>query len=320
MKKTLLLVPCLMASFFAHAQLIFEDNFDSYSAGGGVAAQSGGTWDTWTGNFAGEDAEVSSAYSFSGLNSAYVNGTAVDLVLPMSPIVTSGKIDVSFKMLIPTGSSGAYFNALHVWASNSTDYEWAMETYFDAFGNVNYTAGGNDGSFDTAMPINEWFDVKITADIDADLGFIYLNGVQVVSWQWSIDSGSGTAGVNQFAAIDFYGTNNAGGMGEYYLDDVRVENTTGVGITTAEAPSSEPILFPNPADARVNLSFLPEWNGAELKVIDLTGRTVHHSRLNNNELTTAFSTEQWSNGMYLVQWIKNNVTGSTPLVVQHGGR
>lgn len=320
MKKLLVLVPCLAATMFANAQLVFEDNFDSYSAGGGLAAQSGGNWDTWTGNFAGEDAEVSSAYSFSGLNSAYVNGTAVDLVLPLNPIVTSGKMDVSFKMLLPTGSSGAYFNALHEWASNSTNYEWAMEAYFDAFGNFTYTAGGNDGAYDTAMPVNEWFDVKITADIDADLGFIYLNGVQVVSWQWSIDSGSGLPGMNQLAAVDFYGTDAAGGGGEYYIDDVRVENTTGVGITNTAAPSSKPSLFPNPADAVVNLSFLPEWNGAELKVSDLAGRIVHHTRLNTNELTIAFSTAQWSNGMYLVQWIKNNATGTMPFVVQHGGQ
>jgi len=67
-----------------------------------------------------------------------------------------------------------------------------------------------------------WFDVQITADLDGDLGRIYLNGVAANEWQWSLNNANGNAGSNALAAVDFYGTNTAGGAGNYYIDDVQV--------------------------------------------------------------------------------------------------
>ena len=64
MKRTLLSCLALAMVFSAKSQILIEDNFDSYTAGMGVAEQST-SWDTWDGS-AGLDGEVSTDYSNSG--------------------------------------------------------------------------------------------------------------------------------------------------------------------------------------------------------------------------------------------------------------
>jgi hypothetical protein len=75
MKKTLLAASVLL-SVTGIAQT-FSDNFDSYTAGQYMAAQSGGAWTTWS-NAPGtaEDVMVSAANSVSGNNSIYFSTTA----------------------------------------------------------------------------------------------------------------------------------------------------------------------------------------------------------------------------------------------------
>ena len=96
MKKQLLSLLAFGAILSASAQtVLFEDNFDSYTAGTGVVAQNT-NWAYWSAA-APSDANVSSDFASSGTNSANINGTATDLVLPIGPF-TSGKYDIKFKM------------------------------------------------------------------------------------------------------------------------------------------------------------------------------------------------------------------------------
>ncbi|MEN9346600.1 MAG: hypothetical protein RLZZ77_111 [Bacteroidota bacterium] len=315
MKKTLLAFSVFLAATAAQSQVIFEDNFDAYTPGTGVAAQANGAWDTWTGNFAGEDALVSSAYASSGLNSAEINGTSVDLVLPIGPF-TSGKYDVEFKMLIPTGSSGAYFNGLHTWSSTSTTYQWAVDVFFDAAGQCTFTCGGTDGvgpivAFDT------WFDVKVTADMDADMGYLSINGILLNSWTWSLNNANGAAGTNQLAGFDFFGTDTNQGEGLYYVDDVKLTNSTGVGITEATAKSDNAVVIaPNPASDFVNITLADAWKGGDLRVMDLMGRVVYQSNISRESMIQHISLNHLSQGVYLVKVKKGNEEFTTKMMVR----
>ncbi|MFM7103893.1 MAG: hypothetical protein ACKOW8_00105, partial [Flavobacteriales bacterium] len=243
------------------ATLIME-HFDSYVAGDGVAAQSD-LWDTWDGTAA-PDAIVVDSVSFSPSNSALISGQATDLVLPIGPYNT-GRVITDFKMKLT--DAGGYFNFLHNWANNNTNYQWACDVFFGGDGVVTATLGGADFTGND-VPVGEWFDVKVIADMYMDSGWVYINNELLGNWQWSLNNTNGAAGNNQIAAIDFFGTNNASGEGVYYIDDVQVVYSTyldcdgnclndadGDGICDElEVRVNEitamglPLVFPNPSN------------------------------------------------------------------------
>ncbi len=289
--------------------LLFSDDFENYTVGGGVAAQNT-DWDTWDGS-AGVDGTVSSDYASSGDNSVIIEGTGVDLVLPIGPYV-SGKYDIKWKMFIPNGSSGAYFNAMHVWSSNSTTYEWAVDVFFDDAGEVTWVSGGEPGG--TAnVNIAEWFDVQVTADLDNDEGVLYINGSLVHTFQWSLNNANGNPGTNQLAAIDYFGTDAANGQGLYYIDDVEVWESTNVGVSQPVAPAFS--LFPNPAADIVVLQHLNGFEGGLAQVFDLTGKLVLQANL-NAALNRELNVTALGRGIYMVKVSKGNHQVTRKLVIK----
>jgi Secretion system C-terminal sorting domain len=308
MKKFLpvLLFSGLCAGMSAQT-LLFSDNFDSYTAGQGVAAQSS-DWDTWDGS-TGVDGMVSADYANSGANSAVIDGTGTDLVLPIGPYV-SGKYDVKWNMYLPTGTSGAYFNAMHVWSSSSTTYEWGLDVFFDDAGEVTWTTGAEAGGA-ANVNIGEWFEVQVTVDLDNDEGVIYIGGTIVHTFQWSLDNADGTAGTNQLSAIDYFGTDAGGGEGLYYIDDVEVWESTGVGVAQPVAASFG--MYPNPADEVVTLQQLTGFEGGVARIYDLTGKLMMQVNLGasvNREINVA----QLSRGVYMVK-VSNDVNEFTKKLV-----
>ncbi len=107
--------------------VIFEDDFDSYTAGLQLACQNPIDWTTWSCVPCGaDDALVSDAQAFSGANSTVITEN-IDLVKEIGEF-TSGKYKISFQVYIPTGASG-YFNTLSDFACSVGGY-WAMEVLF----------------------------------------------------------------------------------------------------------------------------------------------------------------------------------------------
>src|ERR1044071_2569976 len=90
--------------------IIFADDFESYTAGELLAANSD-LWTTWSGGTVAEDAPVSNDHASSGSNSVHVVGNygPVDLFLPFPQTYNSGAYELSLKMYITAGN-GAYFN------------------------------------------------------------------------------------------------------------------------------------------------------------------------------------------------------------------
>lgn len=292
MKKPLLFLSMLGMSVGLSAQtVIFEDNFDAYTADMGVAEQSL-TWDTWDGS-AGVDGSVSTDFAFSGANSAKIEGMATDLVLPIGPY-SSGKYDLKFKMYLT--DAGGYFNLLHEWTATSANYEWAIDAFFAADGTVTVVAGGAQAG-GTSVAVGEWFDVQVTADLDLDLGAVYINGENIATWQWSLNNADGTPGQNVVAAADFFGTNDAGGEGLYYIDDVQLIEST--GVNTEEVFAANISLWPNPANNQLNVSLPSSIQSADVQIFDAQGRVVANTLVTSttqNIDVTAFET-----GIYTVR-------------------
>ena len=306
MKKKLLSLFAFGAVLTASAQtVLFEDNFDSYTVGSGVVAQNT-NWAYWSAGTP-SDANVSSNFASSGANSANINGTATDLVLPIGPF-TTGKYDIKFKMYLPAGAGG-YFNALHTWSGSSTAYQWAGDIFFDGSGVATWTTGFTPGGAVT-VGTDVWFDVQVTADMDNDLGRLYFNGIVANEWQWSLNNANGNAGVNALAAFDFYGTNTAGSAGNYYIDDVQVIESTGVAVKPlASEKISKVSIYPNPTNSNFSIEIPENFVGGEISIIDLTGKVVMRDRITQSAVKR-FDVSNLNDGIYLIR-MNNGVSQFT---------
>jgi hypothetical protein len=223
-------VPCGSASYgeiedytinvggSTNPNIVFEDNFDTYTAGGQLACQNPTDWTTWTNAPCGaEDAYISNLYSHSSPNSAVIAPNN-DLVKLFGPY-TSGKYSISFYTYIPTGKTG-YFNTLQAFGTTNV---WGLEVYFNAAGAGSINAGGTGTATFTWSP-NTWFFVEHIIDMDMDMSEIWIGGNMVYSYQWSL--GATGTGQNTLAANDFFG---ATANDQMYFDDYKIEfipNTT----------------------------------------------------------------------------------------------
>ncbi len=312
MKKQLLSLFAFGAILSASAQtILFEDNFDAYTAGTGVVAQNS-AWSYWSAA-TNSDALVSSTVASSGLNSVNISGTTNDLVLPIGPF-TTGKYDIKFKMLIPTGSTGAYFNAMHIWTNSAATYQWAGDVFFDATGLATWTTGFVSGGAAAPMGLDTWFDVQITADLDNDLGRIYFNGVVANEWQWSLNNANGNAGTNAIAGVDFFGTDASNTAGNYFIDDVQVIESTGVSVKPIAAEKiSKVSIYPNPTTSNFSIEIPENFVGGEFTIIDLTGKVVMKDRITQSAIKRV-DVSNLNDGIYLIRMNNGSVHFTDRLV------
>jgi hypothetical protein len=191
--------------------VVFEDNFDTYTAGGQLACQNPTDWTTWSNLPCDptEDAFISNNYAYSGTNS-FVVIQDNDLVKPMGT-QTSGKWDISFMVYVPVGKEG-YFNYMAEFFG--TPQWWALDVYFEPGGSGRLNAGGQNAATFT-YAYDTWQSVEVIVDLNNDIGEFWFDGDSVHSWQWTL--GSVGQGVPlQLDAVNFWGPNaNA----EMYVDN-----------------------------------------------------------------------------------------------------
>jgi hypothetical protein len=239
MKRFLLINLMLVAlSLTTKAQtILYSNNFDSYTAGGFLGTQAGLPFTTWSNAPGGaEDAVISSAFAFNGANSVFIQNSSDDVILRLGN-KTSGKFNVSFRYYIPTGFGG-YFNLQHFEAPGN---QWANEVYFGNNGNGNMDANGVNTPF--THPMDTWFLIENHVDIDNDTAALFIDGVQIASWQFATQA-SGGAGAAQLGGVNFYGGSISGQTPRYYFDDVV--------YTELATPLTPPTINVNVADIFTN--------------------------------------------------------------------
>jgi hypothetical protein len=193
----------------------YFDDFESYTPIPGYLALLSPCWDTWShAPGTGEDAFIVDDNPYSGLYSVKIEGTSTDLIFGMGD-KTVGAYEISMYMYIETGY-GAYFNLLHEFTAERT--EWAMESYFASDGTGYINAGGASAATFTYPPAT-WFQVKTIVDLDADWAEYYVDGVFVHGWQWSLQAG-GSPGLNQLGAMDIFAAAAPGDDVLWFFDDV----------------------------------------------------------------------------------------------------
>ena len=203
------------------SQTLIDDPFEEYTVGNKIAVEAIAAghdwWTTWSNAPGGaEDGEVASLEGTKCGHFTYNN----DQVLLLGN-QESGAFVCSFDMYIPTGKD-AYNNILHAFAGSGS--QWATEVYYKTSSNgTKISAGGVDTNFE--CPYDAWFNVKYDIDLDNDQATFYVDGVEICTWQFSLQA-SGTAGLRQLAAMDFYPPTSAA-VSDYYVDNILVEKMGG---------------------------------------------------------------------------------------------
>ena len=214
MKKLVLFV-CLMCGMMAALQaqnVVFSDNFDSYTAGQKLCSQNNTDWTTWSNSpGSAEDAVISTEQASSGSNSLKITGSN-DIIYRFSN-QTTGVFDVEFDYYIPSTGSGAYFNIQHYY---NPGVQWAFECYFTNSGTGYISVASNTYNF--SMPNNAWFPVKVHIDLDQDSITVTVNNVDVQTWPFSYESNT-VNGINQLGSINFYAGAPNNATGTYYVDN-----------------------------------------------------------------------------------------------------
>ena len=213
----------ILAIFFSTIAIgqitVFEDNFDSYTAAQQISCQAPTIWKTWTNNpcDATQDAYVSNVYSFSGSNAVVIKQNN-DIVREIGTPINSGIAEINFQVFIPTGKSG-YFNTLANF--NPPTYAWAMQVFLNSTGTGTVDAGGASAAT-FSYPQNQWFPIKIVADLAADSGKFYLNGNLIRKWRWTAGT-FGTTIAKLLDGNDFFGYV---ATDEMYIDDYNIVQLT----------------------------------------------------------------------------------------------
>ncbi|MFZ6051352.1 T9SS type A sorting domain-containing protein [Halocola ammonii] len=222
---------------------IEDEDFESF-ADGDYLAENSDNWATWSGGGAGtaEDVQISTAQANSGSNSVIVTGDATDALLLLGD-ATTGMWEVTKMMYVPTGSS-AYWNL----QGNATPGNvFVFECYMnaDGTGEIVTDAGAVTEEFGD-YPQGEWFEVRLTADVDQEVVNIYIDGTFVNQIQSADDM--------NLSAIDYY---PAGGDGAdeasrtYYVDDVSVCPFDNGGPCTAFALEFDATIEGDNTDAEI---------------------------------------------------------------------
>lgn len=211
--------------------VLYYGNFDEFSDGDFLAVVDPENWTTWTNQpGSAEDAVISNAFSETAPNSAMVTGST-DAIFSFGDL-TSGSYEVSFDMYVPAGNAG-YFNIEHIFAS-----EWALECYFNADLSTQLDAGGQSIT-DVTYPADTWFNVLVAIDMDGDDASMYLDGVEVLNWQWSLKT-DGTPGTNQLGVADMFAGANGTDNPLYYFDNFTfLSMSSGLTPPTVELDTEE---------------------------------------------------------------------------------
>ena len=205
-----LVVTALLLATLAFAD--WSDNFDSYTAGSGLAGQGG--WFPWDNNMA-YDAYVSTTQARSGANSVDITPTS-DIVQEFN--VMSGTPTITAWNYIPTGSTGdQFFILLTVYMG--ADGDWALQLKFACDDSQLIVT---EGSAVVPIVYDQWVEVKVEIDLGADTQTISYNGTAIETIPWSP-----TSMIYQFDALDLF----SDGGSSIYWDDISVIGDTQQSLT-----------------------------------------------------------------------------------------
>jgi hypothetical protein len=268
--------------------VVFTDDFDAYTAGQGIAAQSS-VWESYTSaNGGADDAVASTEHFYSGTNAMKIVNQK-DMVYPFNDVSTGAYI-IEFNLFL---HDEGYFNLQHTMGQN-----WAVDIYMTSTNQIKYL--DEDGIVNSQVigtyVNDQWMHFQFTVDIDLDTILTYKDGVLLHSSNFS-NSLDG-APSNHLDIVNFYGLAGFNGVlnSHYFIDDFKVTAIT--GLTAVAALDNDPgiTIFPNPAKEVLTLNAKAELE--QLTITNPAGQVVLEQVLSGQE--TQLSLADLTAGVYVV--------------------
>jgi len=192
---------------------ITNENFETYTAGARLCTQAPAYWYTWNnGPGTAEDPFVTDSHAFGGNNSLLVSGSN-DVLLSLNG-KTSGRYEISFYILVPSGKTG-FYGLLQQFSGSESN--WGVQCFFDVNNQGNIKAAGDVVNFNYNP--NQWIQVRNIVDMNSDHAEVYINHAMVYEWQWSTGL-SGTFGPLKLDALNFFAWNAAQRQPLMYVDSI----------------------------------------------------------------------------------------------------
>ena len=297
MKKILLLIfATIVTTALVQAQVIINENFDSYSSGDKIAQTAGAPWTTWSNSpGGGEDGTVSNIHANSGSNSLFI-AKDNDCVLRLGDS-TSGVYKFSMMLFTPIDTL-SYFNILHVF--NGSSSSWAADFYSVGYDSTfHIILQGNDTAQATAIA-STWYPFELNVDMDNNEAKLLINNNVLFTWPWTLTSGDTTLGPNQLGAADFYGYDLNGAVNSgFYIDDVKLEKTgTSISVTPAANEVSLK-MYPNPASNTLNINSSRAFKN--IRIYDIAGAEVMNVQ-GGTGIIMSVDISSLSSGVYYVSF------------------
>jgi hypothetical protein len=271
--------------------VIFQDDYESFTAGQQLVCQDSVNWDTWSSISCDtiEDPYITNTIAFSGSNSVWIQQNN-DLIKPI-PHYTSGKYSISFKIYIPNNFMASWGQLSYFYGPDST--EWAVYVKFNLDGSGWLKAGGATILF--PFSYDKWMNNELVIDLNNDWTEYYFEGNLVHGWQWSLGTYGDTCSL-KLAVTDLMGSNWPDpGPSQWYLDDYVIER-----LDTATGIIDLPLLnefkletnYPNPFNPGTKIKYsVPQTSMVQIKVFDVLG----------NEIETLLKEEK-PLGTYEITW------------------
>jgi hypothetical protein len=310
--STLFIVPTLVIG------QIIDENFDNYANQdyAGVVSPVMSTWSGTTGGT--DDCLVTSAESSSGANSIVITGPngggSIDAMIVFPSDYTTGRYEFSMKYKVAAGMGG-YFNV----QSNAAPVPaWLVDVLFAA-------DGTGSAEMNATVPFTytngSWIDILFVMDLDADMGQFFIDGTEVgTGFTISLEaSGAGTGANLSFGGINLYSlSGDPVANCEYYVDDIMLVNTTGVGVDALNNTTSFTV-FPNPATTSASIEIsLDNDSEVAIRVLDVIGKQV--AAKNYGVFSTSsvinLNTTDYPSGVYLVEVSVNGQKATKRLIIK----
>lgn len=268
MRLSLLLFLAFSSSLLSAQTTYYSDDFESYNVDEYLCPQSD-DWTTWTGvEGTIEDAMVSNANAAMGTNSVYISSpdgsTTSDLFLPLGD-QTSGQWSFSFYLFVTSENFVSFNLQKHTDIANNP--AWATELWLYPDGSGEWIAQG--GTIPFTYTNNAWVHYEFQIDLDNDLAKGFVDGLEILEWQWSISNGGDNS--LQLGGFNIYGWAQ-NGSSECYFDEVLV---TGPDAFTSVEEQLEQIvsIYPNPATSELFVN-VGSQQIKSIQIHDMTGHLV----------------------------------------------
>ena len=213
MKKIYSLLSILAVCSVANAQFSFSDDFESYTVGDYIGANSS-VWTTWSGATGGsEDVQITDENANESSNAIYfestgANGGPQDVVLDFGEVFSTGDFVFESDFYV-NESSGAYFNFQ---AESEIGVAWAIDCNMDNGVLIFSNDAGTVVLLETDYVQNAWFTLGMEMNLTTNNWEVFIDGMS---------AGSFANGGTQIASIDIFPLSGH----QFYVDNISVEHT-----------------------------------------------------------------------------------------------